>query len=635
MAGLIPAAYAYKDAGSPDSSPSPRIVLIITIPSHTPQLWFYAKFGMTASARPASLACLECRKVHVKCDGAKPACARCVSRDLLCSYTPSRRGRRRGEQHPRNSLAGALNTPQSSFNVSPSSQWMPDPSLETNNPRANISPIETVDTTATQPQTSFLPQGASNSMLQRIDPTCIWIDDMGLVNLFYLNFHPNHPILVPKTFYRDRDYPWYLKAVVEFIGSHFSTTITNRALQQDAAKKMEEEEDDLPAVIQARILYATILLARHETQLCQQVLAHAIDTARRIGLYRRDFAPSHADGHPVEEESLRRTWYELYVLDGCIAASHPNTSFKTYSVDADVLLPCGDSIYDNGMPVFTAYSRSDFENRVFIEEDITFSSSSYRIEATRLLGRVLTITGKHGVQRERVQSIDNALTAFLHHLPPCKRETEIVKTSGDIDGLMFQTHTIVQYATILLHFPRGDLVPLGPIAAEISGDSTAKFVCPCTRQHVHSVKAIDASKAISMLATFRIPIQKHTPLFIYPLVLCAMVQLSLCTSHRNDPEILEHHRDCVKLILGVLKSMGEYWATAQVLLRALKKRALRVFRNGAGDAAQQENDLSGGASPFVFANSGGDGSGEMMQEDFGSLMDFDELMSFDNRLFCF
>lgn len=243
------------------------------------------------------------------------------------------------------------------------------------------------------------------------------------------------------------------------------------------------------------------------------------------------------------------------------------------------------------MVMSTLHSRNDFETSAFMDEEIVFSSFCHRIEAARLFGRVLTITGKHGVWREQVQAIDNALVAFLHHLPASKRETEIVRVPNDIDGLVFQTHLIIQYATILLHFPRSDLASFGSLAADISGSSTSKIVCPCTRQQVHSVKTIDASRAISMLATLRIPTHRHTPLSIYPLVMCAMVQLSLCRSYMDISEHLEHHWDYVELILGMLKSMGQYWSTAQVLHQALKTRALRLFQSAhnALGTAQQEN----------------------------------------------
>lgn len=592
---------------------------------------------MSLSTRPASLACLECRRVHLRCDGIRPACARCVSRDLQCNYTTSKRGRRRG-RHRVNELVDAHDIPSPSSQLSPTSQWVSDPSLETRQTRASVNSVDRV-ANSTPSETSLLPQVPNGPSTQQTEITRQWIDDEWLVNLYYLNFHPNHPILVPKNMYWKRDYPWYLKAVVEFIGGHFLQGATFRALQEDVRKELERDGCSAAAIIQARLLYATVLLASNESQSCQRLLSYAVDAAIGLGLHRRGFAIAHANGQLEEEESLRRTWYELYVLDGCVAASQRGAIFRTYTVNADVLLPCEDKAYDNGMAMSTLHSRNDFERSAFVDEEVVFSSFCYRIEAARLLGRVLTITGRHGVQREQVQAIDNALVAFLHHLPPSKRETEIVRVPNDTDVLILQTHMIIQYATILLHFPRSDLMSLGPLAADISGSSTSKFVCPCTRQQVHSVKAIDASRAISMLATFRVPIQRHTALSIYPLVMCAMVQLSLCRSDRDIPEHLEHHWDCIKLILGVLKSMGQYWSTAQLLHRALKTRALRQFQNAqnnAVDSAQQESSTVDATTALVQATNGGEIRVEdTIQPAFNEFMNLDELTSLDNGYFCF
>ncbi|KAH8724984.1 hypothetical protein GQ44DRAFT_799209 [Phaeosphaeriaceae sp. PMI808] len=330
-------------------------------------------------------------------------------------------------------------------------------------------------------------------------------------------------------------------------------------------------------------------------------------------------------------ESMRRTWYELYVLDGCIAAFQRKPSFEMNSVHADVLLPCEDRLYNDEMFLPSSASRDDFENSVFADEETVFPSFCYRIEAVRLLGRVLTITGKHGVQREQVQAADNALAAFLHHLPPSKSEPEIVNTSGEVDWLMFQAHMIIQYATILLHFPRGDMATLSSFTTELPGDSTAMFVCPCTRQHVHSIKAIDASKAISMLAAFRVSVQRQTPLLVYPLALGAVVQLSRCTVRSlSSSPCFEQHRDCVKLFLGVLKSMSRYWPIARVFLSTLKKVAQRVFlslRSALPDTARREYPTDD-TGPYSQATIGDNNLDDL------DLHGLDEFFGLDTAFFC-
>ena len=553
----------------------------------------------TPAARPAPLACLECRRTHLRCDGATPACARCQTRGYACTYTRSGRGRRRRritrqdagplstvsqqQQQQQQALPSPLNTTTQSIATQPQpsstlSQWFQHSAT---NLEDDISAPESVSSLHAAPQPDPLDPlgllvGPTQSPLSgQLAP---WVDDEQLVNLYYLNFHSSHPILLPRSWYWKNQYPRCLKAVVQLIGGHFCPAASRDGLRKCAEKELEDEGQETPERVQAQILYAVYLFAQHHSRQGQHVLNSAIETALNLGMDRQDFAATHAGSLAVLEESMRRTWYELYITDGCVAALQRKSTFKTNTVDADVLLPCDDFIYEDGM-CFMPAMLDDFHDSVFAEEEKVFSSFCYRIEAVRLLGRVLTITGTQGVHRDLVQAADNALAAFIHHLPRSKSEAEIVSTFGELDELMFQAHIIIQYSTILLHFPRGDLVSSDPLSQYVPGASSTKLLCPCNRQHVHSIKAIEASKTISMLSALRTPVQRHSPFFVYPLALAIVVQLSIGAIHaKSSSGCLGQHSDRVKLMLGVLKTLGRHWSAAEKVLRTLKKMAYAVFR---------------------------------------------------------
>jgi hypothetical protein len=379
--------------------------------------------------------------------------------------------------------------------------------------------------------------------------------------------------------YWQQAYPRYLKAVVHLIGGRFSHTASLDKLRESVAREFAHCNKDTFEMVQAGLLNTIALFAENSTDQGQTMLDSTIERALRLGMHHRNFASTHAGDLTVLEESMRRTWYELYVVDGCIAAVQRKPAFKTNTVNADVLLPCDDFTYEAGM-CFMPATMTEFHGNVFAEEEKVFSSFCYRIEAVRLLGRVLTITGKHGADRDLVQAVDNALAAFLYHLPRSKSEAEISNTFGDLDELMFQAHTIVQWSTILVHYPRGDLMSSDLLTQDVLGANCTKLLCPCNRQHVHSVKAVEASKTISMLAALRTPTQKHTPLFVYPLALAAVVQLSIGAIHdKGSRRCLDQHADRVKLLLGVLKSMSRQWSAAGIVLHTLKRVASAVFRS--------------------------------------------------------
>lgn len=534
----------------------------------------------TTHARPAPLACLECRRSHVKCDGGRPTCKRCQTRNYACTYKRSGRGRRRGVTR-----------------LTP-----PLPSCPEQPVLAEVAPYPlstTTTTTATTTTPQLFPSGIApaldepppcfhesslgsgsplDPLLPQSGPLPAWSDEDHLVDLYYLNFHAAHPVLLPRHLYWEQSYPSCLKAVVHYIGSCFSSSAPQAELRQRATRELADAYQPTPEVVQAQLLCSVALFAQDAADQGQRLLDSAIQNALALGMHKRDFAAMYAGGSAAVEESMRRTWYELYVVDGCIAALQRKSTFETNTVHADVLLPCENFVYEGGL-CFVPPTLAEFHANVFAEEEKVFSSFCYRIEAVRLLGRVLTIAGTHGVHRDRVQAVDNSLAAFIHHLPRNKSETQIANTFGELDELMFQAHTIIQWSIILLHYPRGDLVSPNSLTHNVPGADCTKLLCPCNRQHVHSVKAVEASRSISMLAALQAPAQKHSPFFVYPLALATVVQLSVGSVHaKNAGSCLEQHSDRVKLLLGVCKTLGCHWSVAESVLRTMKKVASAVLQ---------------------------------------------------------
>jgi hypothetical protein len=57
----------------------------------------------------------------------------------------------------------------------------------------------------------------------------------------------------------------------------------------------------------------------------------------------------HGEGLAVLEESWRRTWWEMYVLDGMIAGVHERSSFRLNEMPFEVLLPCEEHEFVSGV----------------------------------------------------------------------------------------------------------------------------------------------------------------------------------------------------------------------------------------------------------------------------------------------
>lgn len=539
-----------------------------------------------SAARPSPLACIECRRKHLKCDANAPACTRCATAGLPCSYTPSRRGHRgtkrtfNDSQPPSveytstygNHGTGAINL--SGHGITWTSPVTPSLAGSSVHGGSNGG-LAYGSTPAVSPeslQTNFLNQPRPQ-ILSYQHPLGECGDEDELVNLFYSNFFSAHPILLPRSVYYAHPYPNFLRKVVRFIGSHYSASTSSDYLRASIDLTGHgNAEEKTPFMVQARLLFAIALHARSEAMEAAGMMHAAVDLAIEIGMNLRSFASTHGQGNSMLEESLRRTWWELYVMDGYMAALHKQPGFKSNTVRLEVLLPCEESVYKDAGCLPPSPSLEQFDMRLWTDDEILFSSFAYRIEAARILARVLSVAGTQ--YEDQVQVVDNALAGWIHNLPQAK--ADVVNAYNVVDEMLFQGHMIIQCATIYLHLPRSDLLNTLPVTANIVCAERGRHMSPASTQHMHSVKATNASKELSNLAAVRVPVQKHTPFFVCGLVLGAIVQLSACTVGAGG----EQHRDRITLIIGLLKSLSRNWAISGHVLQEIKKVASEVLQTG-------------------------------------------------------
>lgn len=544
-----------------------------------------------STAKPSPLACTECRSKHLKCDGKQPICSRCIVSKISCNWTTSRRGckgipkkrRKLNADHqtqptPDTSTQSPLLATAFAHATHDPLGWQSHPAILTADdpssasgaigvgygvPQVNTGPTimltnETL-TSALRPQRQSR-QGTSPSMGH-------------VVNLYYSYFHSAHPILLPRHMY-EQHYPTYLQSVVHFIGSHYSASQSSDSLREQTAAALRDSSQKSAYMVQARLLFAIAIHARGEPSEGQAMLQNAIGMAINLGMHTKDYATLNGGSSPCLEESFRRTWYELFVVEGMMSAIHRKPTMKTRSVVQEVFLPCEDSTYTDGVCFSAQSTLAQFTDRHFAEEEVGFSSSCYRIEAVQILSRVLSIVNIEA-HPDEVQAIDNSLAAWSHYLPPEKRD--IISNSGEIDELLFQAHMLIHWATILLHMPRSELLSIHPATADIFCAKGDKQMASTDTKHAHASKATDASKELSNLAALRCQVHKHTPFFICALVIASVVQLAACTLH--NCRCMYQHRDRITLVVGLLKSLGSNWACAGSVLVKIKRIAAKVLKS--------------------------------------------------------
>ncbi|KAL5001770.1 hypothetical protein BDV10DRAFT_158652 [Aspergillus recurvatus] len=350
-------------------------------------------------------------------------------------------------------------------------------------------------------------------------------------------------------------------------------------------------------MVQALLLYSIILSARDEHHQAQLSLARAADIALELGMYQKEFAATFSGNQEHEVESLRRTWWELFVVEVYTAALKPKPQLQLNcsQVPYDVPLPCEESSYTSQDTIPTPPSLDSFSMRLFTDEDdeddegqaaasLRYSSYSYRVEAVRILARVLVLNHLPETQThpDHAQAVTNALVSWTNHLPPHKAAAGIIDMYGAIDEMLFQAHVTIHYAAMLLHLPRSNLNPrLNPPGS----DSDSKTICPATpsirlppssTRQVHDVMAIEASKNLTNLLSMRPSAsartgQGYSPFTVSGLLLCGLVQLS--ASERHPPTCADHHHNRVILVLGALKLLRHSWASAREAHRQLRLAA--------------------------------------------------------------
>ncbi|THC92565.1 hypothetical protein EYZ11_007953 [Aspergillus tanneri] len=492
---------------------------------------------------------------------------------FLCHYLPSRRGGRRKPRHDSvtsqyraTDHTNELNSPASSLQLNvPASTNAPDIPSSQRNSHPDFANL-------TWPTPTSLPQDHASRI--RLDQGGrSWDCDDRFPRLFYEHFHVAHPILVPYCSYKDRNYPQFLQLVVSFVGSHYAPSSFSQQLRDKVDAELASNPDRSPCMVQAWLIYSIALYARGEQEKAQDALSHSTEIAFELGMNRWDFASASQPERSIEAESMRRTWWELYVTDIFMAVQLKTITFRCSTVAPDVGLPCEDSVFAGGCDVPEPRKMLDFKRRVFAPDETVFSSFSYRIEAATILCRVLVLNRLRDYHRDHLQAIENALVSWVNHLPP--RKLDIVDSYGNVDEMMFQAHLTIAYAAMLLHLPRSDLQPLLSQPDDRFWPSATCHLSSTFTRLVHSIKATEASRRISDMISVCPNIQKHTPFIVPALALCGMIQLATSISHSE--ECFDHHCNRVTLILGCLKSTKRTWNSAEAAYHGLRSSASDIL----------------------------------------------------------
>ncbi|PLB54194.1 putative C6 transcription factor [Aspergillus steynii IBT 23096] len=513
--------------------------------------------------QPSSLACVPCRRRHLKCDSLMPVCSRCQTSDLECRYVRSRRGMRSKPDNPPSPL---FNHDVPLFDADAFSNWLNNTTLP-----PDLDAGEALFQSLGTPQTFDMPSLTDDAISwpepEQLSTPGVAYDPM--IQLYYQNFHRSHPLLVPRkalaSHLCDR-IPAYLLSIMRYIGAHFYPDPAFKEEFRGSAYAIFADSTVRDGFkVQGMLLLAIVEHAHGQDESAHRTMQAAIDLALDLGMHRSSFALENSKGDFMMEESWCRTFWELYVVDGLLATMRDQSSFRLCRQRTDVRLPCAEDAYTSGIaPMSIRQTLNDLERSWSFGQGHCPSSFAYRIHAVQTLGKVMEVNRSLDMDMEaRIETVDASLASSLMRLPSSQGSGY---DSSDFDELLFQAEMITYIGLIYLHHPRSSMrfasfngrTSCARLRAARETNSGSADLDP------HSQKFLRAADHLSNLATLPNPIQSRTPFFTCALAICIVVHTaaSLVVPSAGKVESLKAR---IQLGFGGLNVLGKVWPLAKTV----------------------------------------------------------------------
>lgn len=200
---------------------------------------------------------------------------------------------------------------------------------------------------------------------QTLSPQLTILNDSDrLLTSFYYHAFASNPFVLPRCHLSQIDDAkslHILVAAMRWVGSLYINATVQTDLYNAAHSSIYDDQAPRNGfLVQAMMVLLVALDGSCQRRESLRILSDVELLALEIGLNKRNFAALHGRDSPVLEESWRRTWWYLYIMDGMIAGIHRESSFALFDVSADVLLPCEEHQYLSGVGETNPYLHYSF-----------------------------------------------------------------------------------------------------------------------------------------------------------------------------------------------------------------------------------------------------------------------------------
>ncbi|KAI2603864.1 uncharacterized protein GGS25DRAFT_534447 [Hypoxylon fragiforme] len=493
-----------------------------------------------------SLACVQCRSKHVKCDATLPACNRCQQEDKPCFYAKSRRGIRDPKKR---SLISDKPPATSSGSFFSASNYSPTaPSVQT------LHDLPGGWTVSSGAQTPVSPQNEKELLL----------------DLFYSYFHPSYPCLPPKRFFfnqveTDPDSYHFLLSVLNYCGSLYTNQVSSDDLRETAFSGACGSLPFTVQSVQGLLLLSIAAFGEMKFDHHTGWASRAVNIAVDIGMNRKAFADGTSDS--LLAESYRRTWWCLTFQDFTRTLPGVGATLPIASVESDVDLPCEEWEYESGI-IPQPISQSQYQTQVNLGQS-DFSSMAYLIEISKIETDLVSpyLEAADDKKTELFERADARICDWLRRVP--KWKMNLVDPDGVVDVILYHGVAMAHVNRLRLRqtAPRNGLnireyFPLGPAKGP---DRKGQIV----KGFGWNSHPIDIQAANNYCDLFRHPFPTRSlrAIFATGMLRVALAYLDACVFLGLDSPVF---RERINRITQILTAHGETWPLSRKVAEDIK-----------------------------------------------------------------
>lgn len=172
---------------------------------------------------------------------------------------------------------------------------------------------------------------------------------------------------------------------------------------------------------------------------------------------------------------------------------------------------------------------------------------------------------------------DTSIIAWHSLLPTSKRL--LIRVDDSVDEVMFKAQFIMHTYTVEIHRPLSTLAynPIEAVARCAPLAPSDRLRCPDKAEsELHTVKCLSAMENLDQLLTLPTNLHTHTPFLICMIANATIAHLSACRFLLQG-EKLATSREKIRLTMGTLKRLGEYWSLGKRTFQELGTIAREIL----------------------------------------------------------